>query len=149
MEVFMAKLSDESKKKIAEGVKRSWTLRRARMAAKAGAKTRAKTDLAGVAATPPAGKGRRRLSASAKRRIADAVKRAWAVRRAGKTTGAGAKVGRVSPAHGLPASIQAASAALRSLTLDDLRPLAGRQDAAKQLEELAGLASDLRRLLAR
>jgi hypothetical protein len=148
MEVFMAKLSDESKKKIAEGVKRSWTLRRARMAAKAGAKTRAKTDLAGVAA-PPAGKGRRRLSASAKRRIADAVKRAWAVRRAGKTTGAGAKVGRVSPAHGLPASIQAASAALRSLTLDDLRPLAGRQDAAKQLEELAGLASDLRRLLAR
>jgi hypothetical protein len=148
MEVFMAKLSDESKKKIAEGVKRSWTLRRARMAAKTGAKTRAKTDLAGVAA-PPAGKGRRRLSASAKRRIADAVKRAWAVRRAGKTTGAGAKVGRVSPAHGLPASIQAASAALRSLTLDDLRPLAGRQDAAKQLEELAGLASDLRRLLAR
>ena len=125
----MAKLSNESKKKIAEAVKRSWALRRARMAAKTGAKSPA----ANAGAARPAGKGRRPLSAAAKRRIALAVKRSWAFRRAGKA-GPSEKGGRLTSGVGILGSIQQASNALRSLTLDDLRPLAGRRDAAAQLE---------------
>lgn len=142
----MAQLSDEAKKKIAEAVKRSWALRRVRMAAKA--KAAGKPATGAPAAARPAGKGRRRLSASAKRRIAEAVKRSWALRR----TGGGelpVKGAREAAASGILASVQQASRAIRSLTLDDLRPLAGRKDAAAQLAELAGLASDLRRLIAK
>jgi hypothetical protein len=142
----MAKLSDEAKKKIAEAVKRSWALRRARMAAKA--KAEGKTATKGTVAAKPAGKGRRPLSAAAKRRIAAAVKRSWASRRAGRAESP-AKEGRGSAGAGILASIQQASQALRALTLDDLRPLAGRKDAAAQLEDLAGLASDLRRMIAK
>ncbi|MFZ5877245.1 MAG: hypothetical protein ACOYXU_12680 [Nitrospirota bacterium] len=125
----MAKLSDESKKKISDSVKKSWALRRARMAKKA--------------------KAVRRLSADAKRRISEAVKRSWASRRAGRAASSAAKGGGVSASSGVLASIRQASRSLRSLTLDDLRPLAGRKDAAAHLDELAGLVSDLRRLIAR
>jgi hypothetical protein len=141
----MAKLSDEAKKKIAEAVKRSWALRRARMATKA--KTTGKPVTGGAAATKPAGKGRRPLSAAAKRRIAEAVKRSWASRRAGGAA-LPAKGARGSAGSGILASVQQASQAIRSLTLDDLRPLAGRKDAAAHLAELAGLVSDLRRMIA-
>ncbi|MFZ5862950.1 MAG: hypothetical protein ACOYXR_08940 [Nitrospirota bacterium] len=142
----MAKLSDEAKKKIAEAVKRSWVLRRARMAGKA--KGTGHAAPGGTGAAKSAGKGRRKLSAAAKQRIAEAVKRSWALRRAGRT-GATVSGGRGSAGGArILASIQQASRALRSLTLDDLRPLAGRKDAAAQLAELAGLASDLRRLIA-
>ncbi len=143
----MAKLSDEAKKKIAEAVKRSWALRRARMAATAKAEGKTATG-GGTVAASPAGKGRRPLSAAAKRRIAEAVKRSWALRRAGQAESP-AKEGRGSAGAGILALIQQASQALRALTLDDLRPLAGRKDAAAQLEDLAGLASDLRRMLAK
>ncbi len=142
----MAKLSEEAKKKIAEAVKRSWALRRTRMAAKA--KAEGKPATGGAVAARPAGKGRRRLSAAAKRRIAEAVKRSWASRRAGGAESP-AKGARGSSVSGILASIQQASQALRSLTLDDLRPLSGRKDAAAQLAELSGLALDLRRLIAR
>jgi hypothetical protein len=141
----MAKLSDEAKKKIAEAVKRSWALRRARMAAKA--KAEGKTATGGTVAARPAGKGRRPLSAAAKRRIAEAVKRSWASRRAGRAA-LPAKGALGSSGSGILTSIQQASLAIRSLTLDDLRPLAGRKDAAAQLAELAGLVSDLRRMIA-
>jgi hypothetical protein len=140
----MAKLSDEAKKKIAEAVKRSWALRRARMAAKA--KAESKTATGGTVAASPAGKGRRPLSAAAKRRIAAAVKRSWASRRAGRAESP-VKGERGAAGAGILASIQQASQALRALTLEDLRPLAGRKDAAAQLEDLAGLASDLRRMI--
>lgn len=143
----MAKLSDEAKKKIAEAVKRSWALRRTRMAAKATAE--GKTATKGTVAAKPAGKGRQPLSAAAKRRIAAAVKRSWASRRRAGRAESPAKDGRGSAGAGILASIQQASQALRALTLDDLRPLAGRKDAAAQLEDLAGLASDLRRMIAK
>lgn len=133
----MAKLSEQSKKKIAEAVKRSWVLRRARLAVKAGS--------AWSAGTKQGAKARRRLSADAKRRIAEAVKLSWAARRAGRTTLA-VKRGSAG-SNGIIAAVERASKALRTLTLDDLRPLAGRRDAAVRLEELATLASDLRRMI--
>jgi hypothetical protein len=43
--------------------------------------------------------------------------------------------------------VERAANALRSATLEDLRPLAGRRDAAVRLDELATLASDLKRLI--
>jgi hypothetical protein len=143
----MAKLSDEAKKKISDAVKRSWASRRARTAANAKAAGKPANGKS-PSSRPAATKGRRRLSADAKRRIAEAVKRSWASRRAGRPVSP-AKGGGVSAGAGILLSIQQASRALRSLTLDDLRPLAGRKDAAAHLEELAGLATDLRRLIAR
>ncbi len=134
----MAKLSEESKKKIAESVKRSWVLRRTRLAAKAVASR--------PTGTKHATKGRRRLSADAKRRIAEAVKLSWATRRAGRTARATRNIGPAGTG-GIIAAVERASKALRALTLDDLRPLAGRRDAAVRLEELATLASDLRRMI--
>lgn len=134
----MAKLSEESKKKIAEAVKRSWVLRRARLSAKAGS--------AKPAGTKQISKGRRRLSADAKRRIAEAVKLSWAARRAGRTTLL-AKRAVPGKSGDIIAAVERASKALRALTLDDLRPLTGRRDAAVRLEELAALASDLRRMI--
>lgn len=131
----MAKLSEESKKKIAEAVKRSWVLRRTRLAAKAAALR--------PTGTKHATKGRRRLSADAKRRIAEAVKLSWATRRTAQASK------NIDPAGtgGIIAAVERASKALRALTLDDLRPLAGRRVAAVRLEELATLASDLRRMI--
>jgi hypothetical protein len=143
----MANLSDEAKKKISDAVKRSWTLRRARTAANAKAAGRSAPGK-GASSRPAAKKGRRRLSADAKRRIAEAVKRSWAERRTRRAASPVRATG-VSAGSGILASIQQASRTLRSLTFDDLRPLAGRKDAAAHLEELAGLVSDLRRLIAR
>lgn len=137
----MRKLSEEAKKRIAEAVKRSWVLRRQRAAAKA------QGGGAVVVKRGSAKAGRRRLSAEAKKRIAEAVRRSWIARRAGRVGGAG-KVGRVAGGHGILAAIDQASNALRSLTLDDLRPLAGRRDAVARLDDLATLASDLKRLIA-
>jgi hypothetical protein len=136
----MRKLSEDSKKKIADAVKRSWVLRRARVAS-------AKTNTGNAVATkqPPA-KGRRRLSADAKRRIAEAVKRSWAFRRAGKPART-AKLGGAATGGGILAAVERATNALRSATLEDLRPLTGRRDAAVRLDELAALASDLKRLI--
>jgi len=134
----MAKLSEESKKKIAESVKRSWESRRAKLAT-------AKSSSA--PAMPTGARRRRRLSADAKRRIAASVKRSWAARRAGRPVGSGKGRQSLREPHIL-AAVQRASQALRSLTLADLRPLAGRRDAALQLDELATLASDLKRLIA-
>ncbi|MEW6681596.1 MAG: hypothetical protein AB1451_01540 [Nitrospirota bacterium] len=127
----MAKLSEEAKKKIAESVKRSWAVRRAKLATAKPAPTSAASTKGGE------GKGRRRLSADARRRIAEAVKRSWATRRAG----------RPIADRGILAAVERASQALRSLTLADLRPLTGRRDAAVRLDELAALASDLKRLI--
>jgi hypothetical protein len=138
----MAKLSEESKKKIAEAVKRSWEARRAKLATAKSAPTGA------VGTKGAAGKSRRRLSADSRRRIAEAVKRSWATRRAGPGVGAG-KLGRPIADVAILAAVEQASQALRSLTLADLRPLAGRRDAVVRLDELATLASDLRRLIAR
>jgi hypothetical protein len=135
----MRKLSEDSKKKIADAVKRSWALRRARVAS-------AKTGTANAVATKPLAKGRRRLSADAKRRIAEAVKRSWAFRRAGKPARP-AKLGSVATGGGILAAVERATNALRSATLEDLRPLTGRRDAAVRLDELAALASDLKRLI--
>lgn len=125
----MAKLSEEAKKKIAEAVKRSWAVRRAKLATAKAAPTSATKG--------GEGKGRRRLSADARRRIAEAVKRSWVTRRAG----------RPIADRGILAAVERASQALRSLTLADLRPLTGRRDAAVRLDELAALASDLKRLI--
>ncbi len=133
----MAKLSEQSKKKIAESVKRSWVLRRARLAAQAGS--------AGSAGTTQGAKAGRRLSADAKRRIAESVRLSWAARRAGRTPAV--KRAGSAGSNGIIAAVERASKALRALTLDDLRPLAGRRDAAVRLEELATLASDLRRMI--
>lgn len=136
----MRKLSEDSKKKIADAVKRSWVLRRARVAS-------AKTSTANAVATkhPPA-KGGRRLSADAKRRIAEAVKRSWAFRRAGKPARP-AKHESAATGGGILAAVERATNVLRSATLEDLRPLTGRRDAAVRLDELAALASDLKRLI--
>lgn len=136
----MRKLSEDSKKKIADAVKRSWVLRRARGAS-------AKTSTANAVATKqPLAKGRRRLSADAKRRIAEAVKRSWAFRRAGKSARS-EKPGSVATGGSILAAVERATNALRSATLEDLRPLAGRRDAAVRLDELAALAADLKRLI--
>lgn len=136
----MSKLSEASKKKIADSVKRSWVLRRAKL----GAATinSAKSAPAKQAAV----KGARKLSPDAKRRIAAAVKRSWVARRAGqpvrtvKISGAGSR-------DGILAAVERASHALRSATLADLQPLSGRRDAQMRLEELVTLASDLRRMI--
>lgn len=142
MEVSMPKLSEAAKKKIADAVKRSWVLRRAKLATAKSSSLSAET--AGAKRGP--GKGRRRLSVDAKRRIAEAVKRSWAARRAGRSVGSGKLVGPGADG-GILAAVERASNALRSLTLADLRPLTGRRDAAVRLEELATLASDLRRMI--
>jgi hypothetical protein len=141
LEALMAKLSEESKKKIAESVKRSWALRRAKL-------TAAKSAAPGTAAAKGAGKGRRHLSADSKRKIAEAVKRSWEARRLARAFGA-KRLGRPVAEHDILAAVERASHALRSLTLADLRPLTGRRDAAVRLDELATLASDLKRLIAR
>jgi hypothetical protein len=143
----MASLSTEAKKKISDAVKQSWVLRRAQMAANPKAAT-APSPGKGALSRAAAKKARRHLSADAKRRIAEGVRRSWASRRTGRA-GSLEKGRGASSRAGILASIQQASRALRSLTLDDLRPLAGRRDAAAHLEELAGLATDLRRLIAR
>jgi len=136
----MPKLSEESKRKIAEAVKRSWVIRRAKLATGKPAPT------GSAVAKAAAGKSRRRLSADAKRRIAEAVKRSWASRRAGRPVGPG-KVGRPVADLAILAAVERASQALRSVTLGDLRPLTGRRDAVVRLDELATLASDLKRLI--
>lgn len=134
----MSKLSEEAKKKIAEGVKRSWALRRAQLAS-------AKTSVGSTGvAKQKAAKGRR-LSADAKRRIAEAVKRSWVSRRAGRSARP-AKLAAIATG-GVLAAVERAANALRSATLEDLRPLAGRRDAVVRLDELATLASDLKRLI--
>jgi hypothetical protein len=143
LEVFMAKLSEEAKKKIAEAVKRSWALRRAKLATAKAAPAGAPGMKRGAV------KSRRRLSADARRRIAEAVKRSWATRRAGRPVAlGGGKLARATADRGILAAVERASQALRSLTLDDLRPLTGRRDAVVRLDELATLASDLKRLIA-
>ncbi len=135
----MSKLSEEAKKKIAEGVKRSWALRRAHLAS-------AKTSVGSTGvAKQKAAKGRR-LSADAKRRIAEAVKRSWVSRRAGRSARP-AKLAGIATGGGVLAAVERAANALRSATLEDLRPLAGRRDAVVRLDELATLASDLKRLI--
>jgi hypothetical protein len=133
----MAKLSEESKKKIAESVKRSWVLRRAKLGAGSTKTSPAKHSLA---------KHARRLSADAKRRIAAAVKRSWIARRAGQPVRR-EKIAGMSSHDGILAAVERASHALRSATLADLRPLSGRRDAQARLEELVTLASDLRRMI--
>jgi hypothetical protein len=136
----MAKLSEEAKKKIADAVKRSWVLRRARLAT-------AKASEGGtVGAKRGAAKGRRRLSVDARRRIAEAVRRSWASRREGQPAGT-AKLGSIARGGSILAAVERATNALRSATLEELRPLAGRRDAAVRLDELATLASDLKRLI--
>ncbi len=133
-------LSDESRKKIADAVKKSWVLRRAKLAS-------AKASAGGAVGTKQASaKGRRRLSADARRRIAEAVKRSWASRRAGQAARP-PKLGGITRGGGILAAVERAANALRSATLEDLRPLAGRRDAAVRLDELAALASDLKRLI--
>lgn len=135
----MGKLSEASKKKIAESVKRSWVLRRSQLGAKAGS---AKSS----PAKQTFAKKARRLSADAKRRIAAAVKRSWVARRAVQPV----RTGRISGTRshdGILAAVERASHALRSATLADLRPLSGRRDAQARLEELVTLASDLRRMI--
>lgn len=137
----MPKLSEEARKKIADGVKKSWAARRARQAAKPAANGAAKTAQTAKAAKP----SRRKLSAAARRRIADALKASWAMRRAG-----GAPVRQAKSGQGggtVMAAIEQASRTLRTLTLADIRPLSGRRDAATKLEELASLASELKRLI--
>src|SRR5574341_1415232 len=135
----MPKLSEESKKKIAEGVKRSWVLRRTKLAS-------AKTSVGSTGGAKQAAVKGRRLSADARRRIAEAVKRSWAFRRAGRSARP-AKLRGTATGGGVLAAVERAANALRSATLEDLRPLAGRRDAAVRLDELATLASDLKRLI--
>lgn len=135
----MPKLSEEARKKIADGVKKSWAARRARQAAKPAANGAAKTA---KAAKP----SRRKLSAAARQRIADALKASWAVRRAGGAPVRQAKIGQ-GGGRTVMAAIEQASRTLRTLTLADIRPLSGRRDAATKLEELASLASELKRLI--
>ncbi|MEO5657064.1 MAG: hypothetical protein ABIO65_04725 [Nitrospiria bacterium] len=134
----MPKLSEEARKKIADGVKKSWAARRARQAAKPAANGAAQTA---KAAKP----SRRKLSAAARQRIADALKASWAMRRAGGAPVRQAKIGQGGGA--VMAAIEQASQTLRTLTLADIRPLSGRRDAATKLEELASLASELKRLI--
>lgn len=138
----MAKLSEDVRKKIADAVKKSWAARRARQqsAAKSGNGAGAAT------ATGKTTGGRRRLSADARRRIAEAVKLSWANRRAGKP--ATTRVGAVNLGGGAILSVvEHAAQTLRTVTLEDIRPLAGRRDAASKLDELVSLASDLKRLI--
>jgi hypothetical protein len=129
MEEVMPKLSEEARKKISDAVRKSWAARRAKQA---GAK--------------PAVDGRGALSAAARRKIAAGVKRAWAARRAGQVGAKRAPLGRITSGAILSAVEQAAKA-LRKATMADIRPLAGQRSAARQLDELASLASELKRLI--
>jgi hypothetical protein len=129
MEESMPKLSEEARKKISDAVRKSWAARRAKQA---GAK--------------PAVDGRGALSAAARRKIAAGVKRAWAARRAGQVGAKRAPLGRITSGAILSAVEQAAKA-LRKATMADIRPLAGQRSAARQLDELASLASELKRLI--
>lgn len=136
----MAKLSEDVRKKIADAVKKSWAARRARQQAAA------RSGNGAGAATVKTKGGRRRLSADARRRIAEAVKLSWANRRAGKS--AAARVGAMPLGGGSILSVvEHAAQTLRTVTLEDIRPLAGRRDAASKLDELVSLASDLKRLI--
>jgi hypothetical protein len=133
MEGSMAKLSEEARKKIADAVRKSWVARRARQAS---AKPAANSS------------GRKKLSAAAKRKIAAAVRRSWALRRAGRgSAGSMVAAGGASRGAAVLNAIEQASQTLRKLTLEDIRPLAGQRKAAASLQELATLASELRRLV--
>ena len=134
MEESMPKLSEEARKKISDAVRKSWAARRAKQA---GAKP---------VGAKPAADGRGTLSAAARRKIAAGVKRAWAARRAGQVGAKRVPLGRITGGAILSAVEQAAKA-LRKATVADIRPLAGQRSAARQLDELASLASELKRLI--
>ena len=134
MEESMPKLSEEARKKISDAVRKSWAARRAKQA---GAKP---------VGAKPAADGRGTLSAAARRKIAAGVKRAWAARRAGQVGAKRVPLGRITGGAILSAVEQAAKA-LRKATVEDIRPLAGQRAAARQLDELASLASELKRLI--
>lgn len=134
MEESMPKLSEEARKKISDAVRKSWAARRAKQA---GAKP---------VGAKPAADGRGTLSAAARRKIAAGVKRAWAARRAGQVGAKRVPLGRITGGAILSAVEQAAKA-LRKATVEDIRPLAGQRSAARQLDELASLASELKRLI--
>src|SRR3989344_4065307 len=101
-----------------------------------------------------------KLSEEARKKISDAVrkswaarrakqagvKRAWAARRAGQVGAKRVPLGRITGGAILSAVEQAAKA-LRKATVEDIRPLAGQRAAARQLDELASLASELKRLI--
>jgi hypothetical protein len=139
MEESMPKLSEEARKKIADAVRKSWAARRAKQAG-------AKQAGAKQAGAKPAADGRGTLSAAARRKIAAGVKRAWAARRAGQVGAKRAPLGRITGGAILSAVEQAAKT-LRKATVEDIRPLAGQRSAARQLDELASLASELKRLI--
>jgi len=134
MEESMPKLSEEARKKISDAVRKSWAARRAKQA---GAKP---------VGAKPAADGRGTLSAAARRKIAAGVKRAWAARRAGQVGAKRVPLGRITGGAILSAVEQAAKA-LRKATVEEIRPLAGQRSAARQLDELASLASELKRLI--
>ena len=139
MEESMPKLSEEARKKISDAVRKSWAARRAKQVV-------AKQTVAKLAGAKPAADGRGKLSAVARRKIAAGVKRAWAARRAGQGGATRAPLERITGGAILSAVEQAANA-LRTATVADIRPLAGQRAAARQLDELAALASELKRLI--
>lgn len=97
-----------------------------------------------------------KLSAAARKKISDSMRRAWAERRA-RQPGAGPAAPsrsqppkRASPSgnHALSRITQATDA-LKRLTLADLRSLSSHKGAAAHVADLARLASDLKGLLGR
>lgn len=134
MEESMPKLSEEARKKISDAVRKSWAARRAKQA---GAKP---------VSAKPAADGRGTLSAAARRKIAAGVKRAWAARRAGQVGAKRVPLGRIT-GGAIISAVEQAAKALRQATVEDIRPLAGQRSAARQLDELASLASELKRLI--
>src|SRR3989338_2597169 len=75
-----------------------------------------------------------KLSEEARKKISDAVRKSWAARRA-------------QQGGAILSAVEQAAKALRKATVEDIRPLAGQRAAARQLDELASLASELKRLI--
>lgn len=96
-----------------------------------------------------------KLSAAARKKISDSMRKAWAARRAkgqgvsgpGARRPAATKSAATSGNHAGTA-IGGAIAAIKTLTLGDIHDLARRKGSAEQLTELARLAIDLKGLLA-
>lgn len=94
-----------------------------------------------------------KLSAEARKKISESMRKAWAARRA-KQQGANGSVARTLTAPKPAASrnhagmaIDRALSAIKTLTLGDIQSLAQRKGSVERVTELARLATDLRGLL--
>lgn len=93
-----------------------------------------------------------KLSAAARKRISESMRKAWAARRA-KQAGGGESARTPSMAKSATSSnhanraIAGAVSAIKRLTLGDIQMLAHRRGSVEQVTELARLATDLQGLL--